>query len=109
MASGRPSGVTTKAMTTCTQSPRLSSRSCGITEAARAGLVWRHVALEIGRGQIVEQDFVTCAQQVGPAFAQVAESRFAGLLTEQQVVVAVERAVLRGAFVHAEQVARGCS
>jgi len=85
----------------------LSSRSCGISEAARTGLVWRHVALEIVRDQIVEQDFVTRAEEVGPALAQVAAKRF--LLPEQQAVAAVERVVLRGAFVHAGQVVQGCS
>jgi len=44
-----------------------------IAEAARIALVFRHVTLKIRARQIVEQDLVTCREQIAPAFTQVRE------------------------------------
>jgi hypothetical protein len=78
-----------------------------VAEAARVGLVVGHVALEVGAGQVVEQDLVAHAEQVAPALAQVGEEVL--FVREQQVVAAVESVVLHRARIDVEKVGQGCS
>jgi hypothetical protein len=50
-----------------------------MAEAAGVGGIVGDVALEVGAGEVVEEDFVGRAKEVGPALAEVAKSRCAGL------------------------------
>ena len=84
---------------TCTQSERLSRL---VTEAAGIRFVFRHVALEVGAGQVVEQHVELRAEQIAPAPEQMGEEFV--LVCEQAVEAAIERVVLGNAFVHAEQI-----
>ena len=76
-----------------------------VAETAGIVFVGRHVALEVGARQIVEQHLVARAEQIAPALAQVAEEFL--LQRQEQIVAAVERVILHGARVHPEEIGEG--
>ena len=76
-----------------------------VTEAAGIGFICGHVAFKIGAGQIVKQHVELRAEEIAPAPTQMGEEFV--LVCEQTVETAIERVVLRKAFVRAEQVGAG--
>ena len=82
--------------------PRLLA---AVTEAAGIGFVGGRVAFKIGAGQIVEQHVELRAEEIAPAPAQ--RGAEGGLVFEQTIQTAIERVVLGGAFVRAEQIGAG--
>jgi hypothetical protein len=76
-----------------------------VAEAAGIAFPFGHVAFKIGAGQVVEQHVECRAEQIAPAPAQMGEEFVLGF--QQAVQAAIERVVLRNAFVHVEQVGAG--
>ena len=73
-----------------------------VAEAARIRFILGHVALEVSAGQVVEEHVELRAEEIAPAPAQMGEERV--LVFEQTVEAAIERVVLREAFIHAQEI-----